>query len=183
VVLTLVAVQIEYLDTVPSSWMTDAFRSKAAHESVAGQSRKVQLHVDAVVDYAKILCDVKSLSFAPTMIYQGRIHSLALRNTGSRKLNFRMHIEYAQSTDEDISQLYTVSPSDGSVEPGQDCKLTIRFAPVEVDDCNRTLVLHVPDLAPGTTAPRIHLSGSALRPWCRFEVSVHRPVSEPSMAL
>jgi hypothetical protein len=176
------AQEIVYSGAVPACWSSDCTGSampEPDHKVMAGQIVDLSMHVHATVDFAQVSCGTGSVSFAPTMLFQARVHDVAFTNTGKRRINFRTRIQYVQSPDEDLSHLYSVNPPNGLVEPGQDCNLCIRFAPSEVDDCRRRLLIDIPDLGSDAAGLSIDLDGSARRPWCRFEVKAPIDVVAP----
>lgn len=165
-------VQIEYPEGAPVAWAADAAPDAAAEppvDTVKGSEKKLPLTVFARADDARFECATDSIAFKTTPMFQARSFAFPLKNTGTVALSFQSKVQRADGA-VDGSGLYTVTPVAAQVAPGQAAQISVRFAPTEVQDCARRLVLHVAGLPEGVDAPCIELSGRVQRPWCHFEV-------------
>ncbi|XP_047451812.1 hydrocephalus-inducing protein homolog [Mugil cephalus] len=59
---------------------------------VEGSQWELDLRISAVCDYVKLSCNVDSLLFKDTMLYQTRIHELQIVNEGCVQLEFSWHV-------------------------------------------------------------------------------------------
>lgn len=136
---------------------------------VKGGERKAVLRLHAVADDSRYTCSTKEVAFRSTMMFQTRVFQFAVANSGTAELGFQAVVQHRDGS-EDASGLYAVEPAAGVIAAGASQSLTVRFAPVEVEDCERTLLLETPHLAQGVEPLRISLDGKVQRPWCHFEV-------------
>jgi hypothetical protein len=65
---------------------------------------------------------------------------------------------------------FTVSPSQGSLEPNETAVIILKFAPLVVADFIQELQCNMPGLAPSLKPFNIRVKGSSLRPLCHFEL-------------
>jgi hydrocephalus-inducing protein len=104
------------------------------------------------------------------MMFQTRTFTFPLKNTSSARMDYKFYITTADGSKPDTSGLYTVSPEGGIIEAGSTADITIKFAPVEVEDCLRLLVCDIPNLDTAVEPLAMQLGGKVLRPWCHFDL-------------
>ena len=127
--------------------------------------------VFAIADNPRYECDSKPILFRPTMMFQTRSFSFPLKNSSGAKMDFRFSVTSPDGAAMDSSGLYSVSPEGGVIEPGASTDITVKFSPVEVEDCERLLVCDIPNLDAATQPPLTRqLNGRVLRPWCHFDL-------------
>ena len=170
--------EIKYVDANPgiqSSWdntITVEDKVEPAFETVSQSEDSISLKVFAVADNAKPECDRGPINFKPTMMFQSRIYSFVLQNTSTAAMQYSWQILGGQDKDIDLENPYTVTPSSGTVEGGQEQTISVRFSPKEIDeaDYSRVLACTIPNLEDGYTPIQRKLSGKATRPWCHFNL-------------
>ena len=138
-------------------------------------AKTAALRVFAVADDAKYECSTNAIAFKPTVMFQARTHSVVVKNVSAATLPF----EWTVCDDAAVREgrparpsPFEVSPATGSILPGSEATLTVRFAPREVVDCKRALRCAFPGrtLASGFKPLEISLDGAATRPWAHFEL-------------
>jgi len=134
------------------------------------EARQVPLRVYATADNARYECDVKPVTFRPTMMFQARTHSFPLKNTSNARLDYAFTVEDPASPGVADAGPFEIKPASGSVEAGETAMVTVRFSPEEVVPCARVLKCDIQSLDDGYTPIAIPLNGKVLRPWCHFEL-------------
>ncbi|KAK9824158.1 hypothetical protein WJX72_008157 [[Myrmecia] bisecta] len=180
--------QVRYKSGEPTEWDNtipegaSAADTEPAVEVVAGATKAestakdLPLKVFAVADDARFECDAGGITFKPTMMFQTRAFTFPLKNSGLGHLDFKWTLLLPDGTP-DTSGLYKVSPEGGAIAAGETAIISVRFCPVEVDDCSRYLLADIPHLAEGLAPLARQLDGSVLRPWCHFELPLSDYVS------
>ncbi|XP_042266839.1 hydrocephalus-inducing protein homolog isoform X2 [Thunnus maccoyii] len=79
---------------------------------VEGSQWELELHINAVCDYVKFICNTDAIHFKDTMLYQTRLHQLEIVNQGNVKLEFSWQV--------------LMDPSSNSFNQNQDRTLTSR---------------------------------------------------------
>ena len=121
------------------------------HSDVENGSREVELVVSAVADYAKYECPIREVSFKDTLMYQTRVYSFPLRNTGSIVLLYRwgivdgdgsslsphssqLHLDETGSVISEGGEVvpFSISPVSSEIAAGQEATFTMRFSPLDV---------------------------------------------------
>ena len=141
-------------------------------DAVKGSEKKLPLTVFARSDNVRFECSTNSVTFKTTPMFQARTFAFPLKNTGTVSLTFESEVQGLDGAVEECG-LYSVTPAAAEVAPGQQAQIAVRFAPTEVQDCARRLMLRVKGLVEGVESPSIELNGRAQRPWCHFEVRHH----------
>ncbi|EFJ42226.1 hypothetical protein VOLCADRAFT_67248 [Volvox carteri f. nagariensis] len=137
---------------------------------VAGSTRELVLHVHACADNAKYSCEAGPIVFKPTMMFQTRSYTFPLTNTSAAHLDYKFTVMQPDGVTVDEASLFTISPAGGVIEAGQTAQITVKFAPTEVEDCNRVLVCQIPHLDPSCPPLARPMAGRVLRPWAHFEL-------------
>ena len=156
------------------AWSAQAGSSGAATAEpkvtpVKGGDKKLPLKVFALANDSKYECMTREVTFKATPMCQARTFALPIKNTGTTKLPFAATVLLPDGS-EDGSGLHTAAPAQGSISPGSEQQLLLRFAPTEVQECKRKLAVRMPNLAAGLQMLEIALDGKVQRPWCHFEV-------------
>ena len=102
-------------------------------------AKTAALRVFAVADDAKYECSTNAIAFKPTVMFQARTHSVVVKNVSAATLPF----EWTVCDDAAVREgrparpsPFEVSPATGSILPGSEATLTVRFAPRAVVDCS-----------------------------------------------
>eukprot|EP00913_Durusdinium_trenchii_P003610 g3340.t1 len=118
------------------------------HTVVDGSAREMPLRTLAVADEMSYECGVERIYFSATVLFQSRLYRFTVSNPSSIALPYNWRVR------ERTGLLpYSITPPKGTIAAGASAEFEIRFAPKE-------------------EPLRIPLNGSALRPWCHFEVPV-----------
>jgi hypothetical protein len=139
------------------------------HERVEGSARTLPLAVSAVADAPQVELRSGEIAFRPTMMLQTRAHVFTLENTGKIAVPFELAVavraaccvgSVVASSLLTVSALqhdgvpdvsadcpFVVSPASGLLPAGGKAEITVRFAPREVDDYERTIVCTLPGVA------------------------------------
>jgi hydrocephalus-inducing protein len=149
-------------------------------EIVKGSDKKLRLKVFAVADDCKYECATREVNFKATPMFQTRAFSFPVKNRGATKLEFSTEVLQPDGT-LDSSQLFSLTPDTAVVAAGVECVITVRFSPIEVQDCRRQVVFHLNGQQKGAELLVIELNGKVLRPWCHFEVRT-APLNMPVQA-
>lgn len=73
---------------------------------------------------------------------------------------------------------FTIEPSEGHIQSGEEATLTVRFSPLEVSEFNGILTCNVENLSPQNERPIIALHGLSMLPWCHFELTESNYIPE-----
>ncbi|KAJ7536387.1 hypothetical protein O6H91_12G067600 [Diphasiastrum complanatum] len=140
-----------------------------AIDIVKGSSKVIELRLHAVCDNARYECNVQSIAFKSTMMFQTRSFTFNLKNLGRSCMKFLWRL-CLQNEKLDCTGLYVVSPLEGVILAGETVDVTIKFCPMEVENCTRLLTCDIPNLALEVQPLRIPIMGQIARPWCHFEL-------------
>ena len=143
------------------------------YELVAQISDQTLL-LQASADYPTFECDQPDIHFKGTMMFQSRSFKFPLRNTGKVPLIFKFAFE-----DEDGSSINTTDPTtfpfsvlpvSGTIEPGENSLITVRFAPKDVAEYSYRLLCLTPGISPSKQSFACYVYGISYRPLCHFEL-------------
>jgi hydrocephalus-inducing protein len=149
---------IEIEETIP----------EPAYDSQGGE-KKIDMQVFAKVDSARYVCDVKTITFAPTLMYSTRVYDFKMKNESITALNYRW--EFMDRDGEIDSGFYKISPQTGVIRPEGEELFQVRFSPTEVeDDQTRRLTCQISNLSPTQEPPSIMVESATERPICHFEL-------------
>lgn len=138
------------------------------HTVVEGSEREMPLRTIGVADQISYTCGVEKIYFSPTVLFQSRLYRFAVTNPSSIALPYSWRVVPMEERERTGLLPYSITPPKGIIAAGATTEFEIRFAPKEVEDFSAVLESRMPLQAP----LRIPLNGSALRPWCHFEVPV-----------
>lgn len=138
------------------------------HSVVDGSSREMPLRTIALADQISYECAVERIYFSSTVLFQSRLYRFAVTNPSSIALPYSWRVVPAEEKERTGLLPYSITPPKGIIAAGSTAEFEIRFAPKEVEDFAALLDSRMPLQEP----LRIPLNGSALRPWCHFEVPV-----------
>ena len=121
------------------------------HSEVEGGSRDVELMISAVADFAKYECPIREVHFKDTLMYQTRVYSFPVRNTGLIALSYewvvvdsegspltphssQLHLDDGGSVISEGGEMvpFSVSPVSGQIAVGEETIFTMRFSPLDV---------------------------------------------------
>jgi len=138
------------------------------HEVVKDSNKALNLKLHALVDSSRYECDCNGIHFKTTMMFQIRTHSFTVKNLSTASLPLRWKIIKDDGHPGENEMYYVDSPFE--VKGGTTEIITVKFGPVEVEDCTRFLVCDINYLELGFTNISIPLSGNVQRPWCHFKL-------------
>ncbi|QDZ25387.1 hypothetical protein HOP50_17g79270 [Chloropicon primus] len=170
--------EIKYLDsnssTEAGSWdnsITVEEKEEPAFETISQSEGAIALKIFAVADNAKPECDAGPINFKSTMMFQSRVYSFSLKNTSTAAMPYSWEVTGGSPGSEDENP-YTVTPTSGTIEEGQEHTISVRFSPKEIDESDyaRMLVCAIPNLEEGFEPIQRKLTGKATRPWCHFNL-------------
>ena len=130
------------------------------HSALDDSRRELELVVWATADYAKYTCPSQEVHFTDTLLYQTRVYTLPLRNTGQIALSYTwagVHMDSSPLTphssqldlDEETGEVkseggevmpFSVTPTSGQIPPGKEVACSVRFSPLDVRDWECKLV-------------------------------------------
>ena len=121
------------------------------HSEVENSSREVELLVSGIADFAKYECSIQDVNFRDTLMYQTRVYSFPIRNTGAIVLSYQWSIVDGEGSpftphtsqlhlDEEGSVVseggetvpFSISPVSGQISVGEEAMFTMRFSPLDV---------------------------------------------------
>ncbi|TPX54724.1 hypothetical protein PhCBS80983_g05802 [Powellomyces hirtus] len=142
------------------------------HEVIGTPSADRSLLMKAFADYSTFECDVTDVKFRETLMYQSRVYSMNLRNTGKVRLRYGFGFlegdEPIHAESEDCP--FSISPQSGSIEPGDSANIMLKFTPRDVGHFMVRLVAAVANLPANHKPLDIRVQGTSLRPFCHFEI-------------
>lgn len=121
------------------------------HSDVENSGRDIELVVSAVADYAKYECPIREVNFKDTLMYQTRVYSFPVRNTGLISLSYQwavvdgegspltphtsqLHLDDRGSVISEGGEVvpFSISPTSGQIAVGEETIFTMRFSPLDV---------------------------------------------------
>jgi P pilus assembly chaperone PapD len=143
-------------------------------DNADGPHEMPKLQVAVRCAYGSLECETTSVAFRPTMMFQTRLYSFSLKNTGAVSQNFEwevMDLVAGHASPGPVNSPFTVSPAAGRIPPGGEQQIQVSFYPEEVHTYQSRLTCHCENLETSQKAPTIVLSGRATRPYCHFEIA------------
>ncbi|KAI9002678.1 hypothetical protein BC832DRAFT_104056 [Gaertneriomyces semiglobifer] len=127
----------------------------------------------AFADYANFACDVNEVKFRETLMFQTRVFNMSMKNTGSVALHY--NFSFLDEEDEALEPgstdcPFSALPASGMVPAGNIANVTLRFSPLDVGEFYAKILCGMPNLAPQQKPLQVHARGTALRPFCHFEI-------------
>ena len=138
------------------------------HEIIEGSNKSLNLKLRALVDSLRYECDCNGINFKTTMMFQTRTHSFCVKNTSAASLPLRWKIVKDDGHPGENEIYFVDSPSE--IQGGTTETISVKFGPVEVEDCTRYFVCDIDYLEPGYKKIYISLTGDVQRPWCHFKL-------------
>ena len=121
------------------------------HSDVENSSREVELIVSAIADFAKYECPIREVNFRETLMYQTRVYSFPVKNTGLIILSYQwaivdsdgspltphssqLHLDGEGSVVSEGGEMvpFSISPMSGQIGVGEEALFTMRFSPLDV---------------------------------------------------
>jgi hypothetical protein len=159
--------------TVAQPFWTDAKNQEGEVE----EEKIVPLKCTAVADTVKFECETKTIGFKTTPMFQTRVFTFPIVNTGKAKLDYSWAFEAmgdsrpsTAKSAQPVPCPYQISPQQGSVPAGATETFSVRFNPLEVEDFIYKLVCKMPGLAADGTPLVCLVRGQSERPVCHFEL-------------
>ncbi|DAZ93738.1 TPA: hypothetical protein N0F65_007364 [Lagenidium giganteum] len=170
--------------------------TEPAHDLV-GTASTVTLSCFAAADVPAVECDCSTIHFKHTFMLQVCSHRVSVKNKSKIQLQYRWRWERAVDIDHDGAFLthqayggangtqpnaedecpFEMTPMSGTISADDAQVFVVKFAPVEVDDYQYTLILEAVATSPtaltGGNEPctwRVDVQGSSLRPACHFDL-------------
>lgn len=141
-----------------------------AFEPIEGSDKQCNLSAQVSADYSRYECETSKIIFRPTLMFGARTFKFSIKNTSKIALNYAFKILNPQ-TDIPDSGAFSINPRSGTLHPGTNEILIVKFAPQEIErDYERTLICKIPNLDPELSPLTIKLDGDAERPVCHFEL-------------
>ncbi|XP_055892829.1 hydrocephalus-inducing protein homolog isoform X5 [Biomphalaria glabrata] len=162
------------------------------YTEIADSARDIELLVSGVADYTKCSCEVESIHFKSTPMFQTRVYSVVLNNEGKVALNYHWHVlmdSFTPSVQRSVTFMsngdrpesrvdvvdipYTpffVEPEFGTIAAGKSASCVVKFAPLDANDYEGRLICSIPHMDKGSHGPVIGLKGRSLMPYCHFEL-------------
>lgn len=120
------------------------------HRVLDDSYRDLELSVTGVADFCKYECAVRDIKFKETLIYQRRVFTFPIKNTGRIELRYQwsIHVQEqsrpstARSGMDDKESVcsveaalpFTVTPMSGTIQPDKDVTITVRYSPLRVTE-------------------------------------------------
>ncbi|KAK6983379.1 hydrocephalus-inducing protein, partial [Biomphalaria glabrata] len=162
------------------------------YTEIADSARDIELLVSGVADYTKCSCEVESIHFKSTPMFQTRVYSVVLNNEGKVALNYHWHVlmdSFTPSVQRSVTFMsngdrpesrvdvvdipYTpffVEPEFGTIAAGKSASCVVKFAPLDANDYEGRLICSIAHMDKGSHGPVIGLKGRSLMPYCHFEL-------------
>ena len=121
------------------------------HSDVENSNREIELVVSAISDFAKYECPIREVNFRDTLMYQTRVYSFPVKNTGLIALSYRwtivdsdgspitphssqLHLDCEGSVVSEGGEMmpFSISPMSGQIGAGEEAPFTMRFSPLDV---------------------------------------------------
>ncbi|KAJ3106206.1 hypothetical protein HDU97_006839 [Phlyctochytrium planicorne] len=131
------------------------------------------LLLNALADFSTYECDVSSIRFKSTLMFQTRVYRFNLKNTGKVQLRFMYHFLLDDGSQVEVAQEdcpFVVSPSSGAIDPGESILMTVRFSPTDDGEYSFIMLCNIKNLTKDAKRLTIPVSGTSLRPFCHFEL-------------
>ena len=140
------------------------------YQEIDKTQKQVILRATAVADFIRYSCDYQEIRFSSTLMFATKSFKFPLRNACSIAMPYKFKICSATTGRLDAGP-YSVAPRDGTIAPGCNEMIVVKFSPTEVDNLNeRLLVCSLNNLAPDLEPLVIELKGKSARPICHFEL-------------
>ncbi|ETO64005.1 hypothetical protein F444_18403 [Phytophthora nicotianae P1976] len=148
-----------------------------------GSPSTVSLSCFAAADVLNFECDMTSITFRKTFMFQVCTHKITLHNNSKIRLVYSCRWEERLGGESDVGGYpiigpevddncpFEVTPSTGTINGEESQTFTIKFSPMEVDEYFYWLCFDIPDnQRDKVTAVRVEVRGGSLRPACHFDV-------------
>jgi hypothetical protein len=140
------------------------------HETITNLN-DYQILMNASSDYSSYECDVSSIQFKSTFMYQNRVFRFPLRNNGKISLQFSFELFEDENLLVEIDEgTFSINPSSGKIQPGEMIMVAVKFSPTDVGLYRAVLQGIITNLQRDQKCIQIGLSAGSLRPYCHFEL-------------
>ncbi|XP_059164883.1 hydrocephalus-inducing protein homolog isoform X3 [Physella acuta] len=166
--------------------------TEPANTEIPDTSRDLELLVSAIIDFTKCTCDVETIHFKSTPMFQTRVYSLVLKNEGPVSFDYnwlvvmdsftpmmRRSVTFLSEGDRPESRVdvvetqyipFSVEPQYGTIAAGCKMNVVVKFAPLDANDYEGRLICSVPFMNKGEQGPVIGVKGRSIMPYCHFEL-------------
>lgn len=146
------------LQTSPLKKRVVETEREPAHQVLDDSHRDLELLVTGISDFCKYECPIHEVKFRDTLMYQTRVYTFSLKNSGKIVLDYRWSIltqeqsrapsshgdererESMDSEPKDLTPSpFSVSPESGSIFPDKETDITVRFSPMSVTEIRSLL--------------------------------------------
>ncbi|CAK4295658.1 unnamed protein product [Aphanomyces euteiches] len=128
-----------------------------------GNLNPLTLQVTAIADRADYVCDVHTIAFKKTFMFQSCTYKIIIKNPSSIRLGYSWSWQALNATEE---MPFSVSPESGDIGGGESQEFLVRFAPLEVYDSQYKLSCHMSNGKEHV----IEVQGTSLRPVCHVDL-------------
>ena len=137
--------------TIPAKKKVIETEPEPPHSDVENSTREVELIVSAIADFAKYECPIREINFRDTLMYQTRVYSFPVRNTGLISLSYQwaivdsdgspitphssqLHLDSEGSVVSEGGEMvpFSISPMSGQIGVGEEASFMMRFSPLDV---------------------------------------------------
>lgn len=139
------------LPAIPAKKKVIETEPEPPHSDVENSSREVELIVSAIADFAKYECPISEVNFRETLMYQTRVYSFPVKNTGLIILSYQwtivdsdgspltphssqLHLDSEGSVVSEGGEMvpFSISPMIGQIGVGEEALFMMRFSPLDV---------------------------------------------------
>jgi hypothetical protein len=141
------------------------------YESLS-QPTDYPLFLSALADFSSFDCEATDIIFKNTMMFQSRVHSFTIKNTGkvSLRINMVLFDEGGYQVEDISSNAFTLPVTKAVIEAGDFLACQVIFSPNDALKFRNTLVVVASNTPKDYKPTQILLRGSATRPLCHFEL-------------
>lgn len=130
------------------------------------------IFLSALADFSSFDCESADIIFKNTMMFQSRVHSFAIKNTGkvSLRINMVLFDEGGYQVEDISNNVFTLPVTKAVIEAGESLACQVKFSPNDAQKFRNTLVVVASNTPKDSKPTQILLRGSATRPLCHFEL-------------
>jgi hydrocephalus-inducing protein len=143
------------------------------HQIIDGTTKELVLKLSAAADQRAYTCSTENLHFAPTVMFQTKIHRFTVGNISEIGMPFQWSFRTADGNGGNAppgAKAFSIQPKAGMIAAGSSQEFTVRFSPTEIENFACSLECEIPHLPKESNALRVAVNATAIRPWCHFEL-------------
>ncbi|KAJ3270503.1 hypothetical protein HDV01_007759 [Terramyces sp. JEL0728] len=139
------------------------------HFDIIGSVSDYHMQITGFADYSVYECDVNSIHFKSTLMFQNRVYRFPIRNAG--KVSLKFNFDILDESGLDYSDIpFTIAPMHGKIPPGEMLMIAVRFSPTDVGEYKCAMNCQIGNLSKEQKPIQINIDGYSLRPFCHFEL-------------